>query len=86
MREMLLVFALAFAAATAQEQGNPDHREPPPGWFCSPAGTGDHKCSCQRMGDPHDSCESVTESPACKVYCFKDHCRCPIVCEKEKSS
>lgn len=62
---------LAFVAF-AQEPGNPDHKEPAPGWFCSPTGAGAHECHCKRMGDPHDSCESVTEEPVCKVYCFKD--------------
>lgn len=79
----LLLLALALATVAVQ-QGNPDHREPPPGWFCSPTGAGDHKCSCKRMGDPSTSCEQVTEESTCKVWCFKSHCRCPIVCEMGK--
>lgn len=79
-----LLLALALAILAVQQQGNPDHREPAPGWFCSPNGAGDHQCSCKRMGDPTTSCEQVTEEAVCKVYCYKDHCRCPIVCEMGK--
>jgi len=82
MKAILLAVALAVAAVA--QQGNPDHREPPPGWFCSHSGTGDHKCACKRMGDPATSCETVTEEAACKSYCFKDHCKCPVVCEMGK--
>jgi hypothetical protein len=80
-----ILLALLLAVAAAQAPGNPDHKEPPPGWFCSATGIGDHRCACKRMGDPMTSCEDVTEDAVCKVYCFKYACKCPIVCEMGKS-
>lgn len=75
----------------AQEDGNPGHHEPPPGWHCenranTPA---DHKCNCQRKcvdypggededGNKFPPSTQVQEDVKCKVYCFKEHCRCPV--------
>lgn len=63
-------------------QGNPDHREPPPGWTCNVEG--EHKCSCHRecvdeVGEgetePHTI---VREDPKCSSYCYPKHCNCPL--------
>lgn len=73
------------------QEGNPGHREPPPGWTCSqeqntPA---DHKCSCHReCKDAQNTDENgqategqhteVREDAKCRSFCYKDHCMCPV--------
>lgn len=67
------------------QEGNPGHKEPPPGWTC--ASSGEHACACHRAcqdttTENEDGSQStsttVVEDPRCRVYCFKDHCRCPV--------
>jgi hypothetical protein len=64
----------------------PNHEEPPAGWFCTnKAADTDHKCSCKRM-DVDSMCEGTPqEDRECKVWCHKDHCRCPVVCAAPES-
>jgi len=70
--------------------GNPDHERPPDGERCvhndrDPA----HNCSCHReckqnTDDDGNAVQGghVQEDPKCRVYCFKDHCHCPVAnCE-----
>ena len=61
--------------------------EPPAGWFCSPkASEMDHKCACKRM-DSDQMCEGTPqEDRECKVWCHKDHCRCPVMCTAESKN
>ena len=67
-------------------QGNPGHHQPAPDENCvhnekDPA----HNCVCHREckqktdedGNPADGAY-VQEDPKCRVYCFKDHCHCPV--------
>ena len=66
--------------------GNPGHQQPAPGESCvhntnDPA----HNCTCHREckqntdddGNPAEGV-FVQEDPKCRVYCFKDHCHCPV--------
>jgi hypothetical protein len=73
---VLLLLLASFLTMTAQEPP-----EPAPGWYCSPKGQEDHQCACHRMD--HDAqCDGTPqEDPQCRVYCHKDHCRCPVMCE-----
>jgi hypothetical protein len=66
--------------------GNPGHQRPSPGESCvHNDGDPAHNCSCHREckqntdddGNPTEGA-SVQEDPKCRVYCFKDHCHCPI--------
>lgn len=97
MRFLLAVCVMslvAFQPSSVQEPypGQSHHDEPPAGWFCRAAAAGvpkDHACSCKRMaqGTPEDPqcCETEAgEDQACTVFCHKDHCRCPTVCQKPK--
>lgn len=82
--------ALMMAVAQVPEPGNPGHKQPPPGEHCDhvpndPA----HNCTCHREckqntdeeGNPAPGAY-VQEDPKCRVYCFKDHCHCPVAnCE-----
>lgn len=63
------------------QQGNPEHKEPPPGWYCSrDAQDAAKACACHRI-DASPDCEGIPhEDAACKVYCFKQHCHCPVRC------
>ncbi len=66
--------------------GNPGHEEPIPGANCvhddkDPA----HNCACHRECKQNTDGEGnpasggyVQEDPMCRVYCYKDHCHCPI--------
>ena len=75
------------------QEGNPGHHEPPPGWNCSREAKDDHKCACHREckdfpggededGNKFPPSTQVQEDANCKVYCFKNHCRCPVAnCE-----
>lgn len=66
--------------------GNPGHQEPAAGEHCVHA-TNDpaHNCTCHREckqntdddGNPVPGA-FVQEDPKCRVYCFKDHCHCPV--------
>lgn len=67
------------------QEGNPGHKEPPPGWTCAPSG--EHACSCHRecvdtTSENEDGTQTkgttVKEDARCRVYCFMDHCRCEI--------
>jgi len=82
---ILLVIAPVMFAQTP-DQPFPNHETPPDGWYCSPtAAQSDHKCSCKRM-DSDELCEGEPQEDAkCKVWCHKDHCRCPVVCGKKQS-
>jgi len=88
---LFVIFGLALLAFVQQEPGpwqphDPEHREPPPGWFCShdavdPA----HVCNCQRTCkepdetvDPSEDGPPVNEDFSCSVYCHMKHCHCPI--------
>jgi hypothetical protein len=93
---LLLLLLLSFLITTAQEPTGPapgqeptgrapgqEAPEPAPGWFCSPKGQADHQCACQRM-DHDPQCEGMPqEDSQCRVYCHKDHCRCPVKCEPQ---
>ncbi|HET9832697.1 MAG TPA: hypothetical protein VFP91_13330 [Vicinamibacterales bacterium] len=66
--------------------GNPGHTEPGPGEHCVHAANDPaHNCSCHREckqntdddGNPVPG-GHVEEDPKCRVYCFKDHCHCPV--------
>lgn len=66
-----------------QQEGNPGHKEPPPGWICEPPDaprvTPDHACDCHReCYHSEDGVRRMLEDPVCKVYCYMDHCACPI--------
>jgi hypothetical protein len=80
VRTIWFVFVLALAfAQQGPAPGNPDHKEPPAGWWCRnyfndpPA----HKCECERMCKINtDGTIEATEDPKCRAYCFKSFCRC----------
>ena len=66
--------------------GNPGHQQPAPGESCvHNASDPAHNCACHREckqntdddGNPTEGAY-VQEDPKCRVYCFKDHCHCPI--------
>ncbi len=66
--------------------GNPGHTEPAPGEHCvHSASDPAHNCTCHREckqntdddGNPVPG-GHVQEDPKCRVYCFKDHCHCPV--------
>jgi hypothetical protein len=66
--------------------GNPGHHEPAPGANCvHDANDAAHNCACHREckqntdddGNPSEGAY-VQEDPKCRVYCFKDHCHCPV--------
>ena len=69
--------------------GQREHKEPPPGWFCSREPKDKtHKCTCKRMGhtDEHGCCgEPTTEDQACLVWCHKDRCACEVTCDTPDS-
>jgi hypothetical protein len=66
--------------------GNPGHNPPAPGATCvhnekDPA----HNCLCHRECKQNTDDDGnptaggyVQEDPKCRVYCYKDHCHCPI--------
>jgi len=86
MRGTLLAFAVAFAMAQGPvpPPGNPGHQQPPPGAACvhnmkDPA----HNCTCHREckdteGEDGKQETFVQEDPKCRVFCYKEHCHCPI--------
>ncbi|HUK35050.1 MAG TPA: hypothetical protein VLV86_14120 [Vicinamibacterales bacterium] len=66
--------------------GNPGHKEPAPGEHCvHDASDAAHNCACHREckqntdedGNLVDGAH-VQEDAKCRVYCFKDHCHCPV--------
>ena len=69
--------------------GNPEHAEPPEGWHCqldspiAPAEEG-HACVCHEhrecIKDEVTGKMIVVEHESCRVWCYKDHCRCPVKC------
>ena len=81
-----LLFSLMLAVSVAQQKeepypGHDHHAEPPQGWFCMhqnyelsvpPA----HACNCERSCD--EQTLAVSEDEHCTVYCYSDHCHCPI--------
>ena len=78
MIRRLLVIAVALVLLSAQGGERP---EPPPGWFCSPTGDGDHRCTCHRV-DYDRACEGQpTHDQVCKVFCHENHCSCPVTCQ-----
>jgi hypothetical protein len=58
--------------------------EPAPGANCTHDATDPaHNCACVRECKQEDKAEGppdirIVEDPQCRVYCFKDHCHCPI--------
>ena len=63
----------------APAPGNPGHEKPPADWFCSPRGTGSHKCSCHKeCADDGQGGIQIAEDNQCRTYCFKDNCHCPV--------
>ena len=91
-RLLLLLFVVGVLGPTpqfcdgalhAQEQGNPEHKEPPPGTYCTYAPTRPEAraCQCHRTcGENEDGTVYTVEDPQCRHYCFKDFCRCPSEC------
>lgn len=79
---------LLAAHAQLEGPGNPGHKEPPPGEACThDAKDAAHNCACHRECKPEIDDEGnpvlpprqyVAEDAKCRVYCFKDHCHCPI--------
>ena len=68
------------------DAGNPGHQEPAPGANCvHNAKDAAHNCACHREckqntdeeGNPVQGAY-VQEDPKCRVYCYKDHCHCPV--------
>ena len=66
--------------------GNPGHVQPSAGEHCVHAANDPaHNCNCHREcrqntddnGNPIAGAR-VVEDPKCRVYCFKDHCHCPV--------
>lgn len=81
----LLVLALTLFLMAQEpwtpEPGNPGHHPPPAGWNCShTAKDAAHQCACQKTcEDSEDGGIEVREDGEhCKVWCFKDHCHCPV--------
>lgn len=82
---ILLLSAVALAQQPEPVPGNPDHVKPEEGWFChtnspiAPAPDG-HACECAAHRtchtDPNTGERVVVEHLTCRVWCFKDHCRC----------
>lgn len=72
-------------AHTQQQPGNPGHRAPPENFYCETHATDPAKrCACHRV-DTSPLCEGEPiEDNACKVYCFKSHCHCLVVCQPEE--
>ncbi len=84
---LLLLVALVSSAFGLQEPypGQREHKEPPAEFFCQhqnadlsvpPA----HVCECHRKcyldtaGGEHET----PETSQCTVFCWKDHCHCPV--------
>ena len=71
---------------TPPPASNPNHEEPGPGVTCvhdekDPA----HNCACHRECKQNTDEEGnpaqggyLAEDSRCRVYCFKDHCHCPV--------
>src|SRR5262245_31657106 len=62
----------------AQAPGNPEHKEPPPGWNCSrDAREAAKRCACHRpCSENPDGSISQPRDPQCKADCFESHCHC----------
>lgn len=78
---------LLAAHAQVPEPGNPGHKEPPPGEACTHDATDPaHNCACHREcvpdldedGNPINERQHVQEDAKCRVFCFANHCHCPI--------
>lgn len=99
MRRFLAVSLLVFgftspmAMQSVQEPeaypGQHSHMRPPEGFFCSPkAKDKAHACHCKRMStpsadDPVCEFQDPKEDPRCTVFCYRDRCLCPVLCEKD---
>lgn len=86
MKGLALAVLLVLQGTPAPEQypGQREHREPPPGYFCShDAKDAAHKCTCKRMAmpDEHGCCGEPKEDPTCSVYCHASRCTCEVICE-----
>ena len=68
---------------------DPQHRQPPEGWFCTndPRGAKDHQCSCEHKcvpNQPDPETGEVTpgnhveENAKCSVFCHPKNCACPV--------
>ena len=88
MRHTWLYSLMVVAVLAAQDgppPGNPSHEPPPDGWFCytrsmfAPAG---HECDCHKECtiDPETKQRVIVEENTCRVWCFKDSCRCVVKC------
>jgi len=86
--EKIGAHCLLLSAQTAElpGPGNPGHNEPAEGEHCvHDSKDAAHNCSCHREckqntdddGNPAKGA-FVQEDPKCRVYCFKDHCHCPV--------
>ena len=76
------VGALQAIAAAQGRPFNPQpgtHEKPPKDWTCSRTGTGAHKCDCHReCADDGQGGIQIAEDTQCKVFCYADHCHCPV--------
>lgn len=80
MRSLLLLgLILALTAQQGPPPGNPDHKQPPAGWYCQnyaktpPA----HRCECDRKCElQKDGSIKETEDSKCRAWCFRSYCRC----------
>lgn len=88
-RPVTVADAMAVGQEWEPKPGNPGHKEPPPGWYCSPgAKDAAHRCDCHRecresdVGEDGESQPglSIVEDPKCLVFCRMDHCHCPVDC------
>ena len=74
---------LCLHAQLLQQEGNPEHRQPPTGWLCTPKGmvkqgkrTTEKPCACHPIATQESSCEDRIEDRSCLHYCFKTSCGC----------
>lgn len=71
---------LALAQVQGPPPGNPDHQQPPDGWYCRNFKNDppSHKCECQREChlNPDGTITEVEDRVKCRSNCFRDHCHC----------
>lgn len=71
--------------AAQQEPGNPGHKEPPAGWYCSThSPEAAKRCACHRV-DTHPLCEGepTEDNATCLVACHRAHCHCAVECRPQ---
>lgn len=77
----LVVGLLGWLIVELSAQERPEPAEPPPGWFCSrEAKDPAHHCDCHRQASG-DDCQYPGHDQTCTVYCWEEHCHCPVTCE-----